>query len=164
MQLWDVLAADATGRTDPRVLFSTPEARMVMIDLAAGEQLGEHEVHERAIIQVARGSIELTSGDAAMTCGEGVTILLAIACSSAPPMGLRYMPALRAVSMNCGSLKVSSKAWRNAATRSAGTPGAVRIGRPTVMSPDSTSRICRCSSVCPSSLQNGASRDRKSVV
>ena len=59
MQFWDVLAADATGRTDPRVLFSTPEARMVMIDLAAGEQLGEHEVHERAIIHVARGSVEL---------------------------------------------------------------------------------------------------------
>jgi len=37
VQLWDVLAADATGRTDPRVLFSTPEARMVMIDLAAGK-------------------------------------------------------------------------------------------------------------------------------
>jgi len=52
VQLWDVLAADATGRTDPRVLFSTPEARMVMVDLAAGERLGEHEVHERAIIQV----------------------------------------------------------------------------------------------------------------
>ena len=64
VQLWDVLAADATGRTDPRVLFSTPEARMVMIDLAAGERLGEHEVHERAIIQVARGSVELTSGAA----------------------------------------------------------------------------------------------------
>ena len=64
MQLWDVLAADATGRTDPRVLFSTPEARMVMIDLAAGEALGDHEVHERAIIQVARGTIELTSGAA----------------------------------------------------------------------------------------------------
>ena len=35
---------------------------MVMIDLAAGEQLGDHGVHERAIIHVARGSVELTSG------------------------------------------------------------------------------------------------------
>ena len=76
MQLWDVLAADATGRTDPRVLFSTPEARMVMIDLAAGEALGEHEVHERAIIQVARGSVELTSERGATTCGEGAVVLL----------------------------------------------------------------------------------------
>jgi quercetin dioxygenase-like cupin family protein len=76
VQVWDVLAADATGRTDPRVLFSTPEARMVMIDLAAGERLGEHEVHERAIIQVARGSVELTSESGAIACREGAVILL----------------------------------------------------------------------------------------
>ena len=76
MQLWDVLAADATGRTDPRVLFSTPEARMVMIDLAAGEALGDHAVHERAIIQVARGSVEVTSERGATICGEGAVVLL----------------------------------------------------------------------------------------
>ncbi|HET6172930.1 MAG TPA: AraC family ligand binding domain-containing protein [Gaiellales bacterium] len=76
MQLWDVLAADATGRTEPRVLFSTPEARMVMIDLAAGERLGEHEVHERAIIQVTRGRVELTSGDCTTSCGVGAVVLL----------------------------------------------------------------------------------------
>jgi quercetin dioxygenase-like cupin family protein len=58
------------------VLFSTPEARMVVIDLAAGERLGEHEVHERAIIQVVRGSIELTSGASALTCAEGAVVLL----------------------------------------------------------------------------------------
>ena len=71
MQCWDVLAANATGKTDPQVLFSTPEARMVMIDLAAGEQLGDHGVHERAIIQVARGSIELTSARGATICAQG---------------------------------------------------------------------------------------------
>src|SRR3954447_17524621 len=76
MQCWDVLAADATGRTDPRVLFSTPEARMVMIDLAAGERLGEHEGHERAIIQIVRGSVELTSGASTLTCAEGAVVLL----------------------------------------------------------------------------------------
>ena len=76
MQLWDVLAADATGKTDPRVLFSTPEARMVMIDLAAGEELGDHGVHERAIIQVARGSIELTSARGTTTCAQGSVVLL----------------------------------------------------------------------------------------
>jgi quercetin dioxygenase-like cupin family protein len=76
VQLWDVLAADATGKTDPRVLFSTPEARMVMIDLAPGEQLGDHEVHERAIIQVARGTIEVTSARGATTCAQGSVVLL----------------------------------------------------------------------------------------
>ena len=76
MQFWDVLAADASSRTDPRVLFSTPEARMVMIDLAAGEELGEHGVRERAIIQVARGTVELTSSRGPTTCAEGAVVLL----------------------------------------------------------------------------------------
>ena len=75
MQVWDVLAADAMGKTGPRVLFSTPEARMVMIDLAAGEELGDHEVHERAILQVARGSIELTSARGATACAQGSVVL-----------------------------------------------------------------------------------------
>ncbi len=88
MQLWDVLAADATGKTDPRVLFSTPEARMVMIDLAAGEELGDHGVHERAIIHVARGTpacvqgavILLEPGERhAVRAGEAARLLLTLA-------------------------------------------------------------------------------------
>jgi quercetin dioxygenase-like cupin family protein len=75
VQVWDVLAADATGKTGPRVLFSTPEARMVMIDLAAGEQLGDHEVHERAILHVAHGSIELRSARGTTSCGAGSVVL-----------------------------------------------------------------------------------------
>ena len=76
MQIWNVLAADATGKTDPRVLFSTPEARMVMIELAEDERLGDHEVHERAIIQVARGTIELTCSQGVTTCAAGAVVLL----------------------------------------------------------------------------------------
>ena len=37
-----------------------------------------------------------------------------------------------AVAMNSGSLTVASNALRSAATRSAGTPGVVASGRPTV--------------------------------
>src|SRR3954452_5345169 len=70
MQCWDVLAADATGKTDPRVVFSTAEARRVMIGLAAAYQLGDPGVHERAIIDVARGSIVLTSARGATTCSQ----------------------------------------------------------------------------------------------
>jgi quercetin dioxygenase-like cupin family protein len=76
VQLWDVLAQDATGKTDPRVLFSTPEARMVMIDLEPGEELRDHGVHERAIIQVALGSVELTHAQGVTTCTQGAVVLL----------------------------------------------------------------------------------------
>jgi len=76
VQLWDVLAQDATGKTDPRVLFSTPEARMVMIDLEPGEELRDHGVHERAIIQVVLGSVELTHAQGVTTCRQGAVVLL----------------------------------------------------------------------------------------
>ena len=76
MQLWDVLAEDATGKTDPRVLFSTPEARMVMIDLEPGEELRDHGVHERAIIQVVVGAVELTHAAGITTCAQGAVVLL----------------------------------------------------------------------------------------
>src|SRR5215210_857041 len=75
MQLWDVLATDATGKTAPRVLFSTPEARMVLIDLAPGDELGDHGVHERAIIQIVSGSAEITCGAEPTTCAQGTVVL-----------------------------------------------------------------------------------------
>ena len=40
------------GRSKPRVLFSEPECRAVVIDLRAGEEMGDHAVHERAVIEV----------------------------------------------------------------------------------------------------------------
>lgn len=76
MQLWDVLATDATGKAAPRVLFSTPEARMVLIDLAPGDELGDHVVHERAIIQIVSGAIEVTGSNGATACSQGSVILL----------------------------------------------------------------------------------------
>jgi len=76
VQLWDVLAEDATGKTDPRVLFSTPEARMVMIDLEPGEELRDHGVHERAIIQVVVGTVEVTHAAGITTCAQGAVVLL----------------------------------------------------------------------------------------
>ena len=44
MQRWDLTGTPVSDRSGPRVLFSTPEARGVVIDLAAGEELGEHRV------------------------------------------------------------------------------------------------------------------------
>jgi quercetin dioxygenase-like cupin family protein len=49
---------------------------MVLLDLAAGQALGEHEVRERAMVQVVRGSIEMTGGGATRTCREGSVVLL----------------------------------------------------------------------------------------
>jgi quercetin dioxygenase-like cupin family protein len=58
------------------VLFSTPEARGVVIDLAAGDELGDHRVRERAILHVLAGTVECASnGGASASCGRGTLVV-----------------------------------------------------------------------------------------
>ena len=57
MNRWHLPSIDQTGKREPRVLFSSPACRAVVIDLQAGESMGEHSVHENAIVQVATGKV-----------------------------------------------------------------------------------------------------------
>jgi quercetin dioxygenase-like cupin family protein len=75
MQQWDLTEANVGVRTGPRVLFSTEEARGVVIALAEGEEMGDHQVRERALIHVLQGSVTCTSGADTATCAEGTLIV-----------------------------------------------------------------------------------------
>jgi quercetin dioxygenase-like cupin family protein len=75
MQQWNLTTPNEGDRTGPRVLFSTPEARGVLIDLASGEELGDHRVHERAIVQVLEGSVACTSEAVETTCVAGTMVV-----------------------------------------------------------------------------------------
>jgi redox-sensitive bicupin YhaK (pirin superfamily) len=70
MQHWHLPSVDANGRRNPRVLFSTPECRAVLIDLNDGEQLGEHSVRERAVLEVVSGSVRIEGH----LCGAGTLV------------------------------------------------------------------------------------------
>jgi quercetin dioxygenase-like cupin family protein len=58
---WDVNSLDLKPRL-PEILSSSAAARAIALDLAAGESLSEHEVHERAWVVVTDGAIEVTTG------------------------------------------------------------------------------------------------------
>lgn len=75
MQRWDLGAPNDSSRDGPRVLFSTPEARGVVIDLAAGQELGEHRVRERAILEVLDGQVQCGTDSSAAECGRGTLVL-----------------------------------------------------------------------------------------
>ena len=75
MQRWDLAAPNDSGRDGPRVLFSTFEARAVVIDLAAGDELGDHRVRERAVIQVLDGNVECSAGAELAECGRGTLLM-----------------------------------------------------------------------------------------
>jgi quercetin dioxygenase-like cupin family protein len=58
----------------PRVLFSAPECRVVVIDLQGGEELGAHHVRERAVIEVISGSVSIELTGTAVECDAGTLI------------------------------------------------------------------------------------------
>lgn len=60
MQSWDLKAVEAEPH-QPRILASADDARTVMLFLPAGEELQEHEVHERARIVVVDGEVDVTT-------------------------------------------------------------------------------------------------------
>lgn len=63
MRSWNLLEIEAPdGKRDPVVLQSTGEGRAVMIRLEPGDELGDHQVKERAWVCVVEGSAEIESG------------------------------------------------------------------------------------------------------
>ena len=77
MKSWQALELDLKPRL-PEILSSSDDARAVVLDLAAGERLQDHEVHERAWLIVLGGEIEVsTSSDERATGGVGLVVELA---------------------------------------------------------------------------------------
>jgi len=69
MNTWDLKTLDLKPRL-PEILSSSDAARAIALDLAAGETLSEHEVHERAWILVIDGAIEVTAATGERTGGR----------------------------------------------------------------------------------------------
>ena len=73
MEHWDLSTLDVPPH-QPLILHSSRgESRSIAIRLPAGEQLQDHEVHERAHLIVAAGEIEVTAGGATASGGPGFT-------------------------------------------------------------------------------------------
>jgi quercetin dioxygenase-like cupin family protein len=67
---WDISSLDVQPH-QPQVLRSDSEARVIAINLPAGEQLQQHQVHERAYLFVADGEIEFSSDGGSESGGPG---------------------------------------------------------------------------------------------
>lgn len=73
MDSWDIRSIDVEPH-QPKVLRTDPEARLIAINLPAGEALGDHQVHERAYLVVADGEIEVDGGDETSSGGPGFLV------------------------------------------------------------------------------------------
>ena len=70
MDTWDISSLDVQPH-QPAVLRSDAEARVIAINLPAGEQLQDHQVHERAYLVVTDGEIELSANGESHSGGTG---------------------------------------------------------------------------------------------
>ena len=70
MESWDIRSLDLEPH-HPQVLRSDEETRAIAIRLPAGDELQEHQVHERAYLLVAEGEVEIGNADGATTVGAG---------------------------------------------------------------------------------------------
>jgi quercetin dioxygenase-like cupin family protein len=58
----------------PRVLISSPESRVVVVDLASGEHIGDHRVRERAVVEVVTGRVVIESSGETAECDAGALV------------------------------------------------------------------------------------------
>jgi quercetin dioxygenase-like cupin family protein len=59
MESWDLKTIE-TPPHEPLILSTDRDARAIVLNLPAGEELQEHEVHERARVVVIEGEVEVT--------------------------------------------------------------------------------------------------------
>lgn len=77
MNSWDLRTQDLKPRL-PEILSSSDVARAIALDLAAGESLADHQVHERAWLVVLDGEVRVTSAEGEEATG-GVGLLVEFA-------------------------------------------------------------------------------------
>ena len=77
MERWHLPSVEASGKREPRVLFSRPECRAVLIDLNAGEELGNHRLRESAVVEVVAGKVGLEMEDRGVECDAGTLLTFA---------------------------------------------------------------------------------------
>jgi quercetin dioxygenase-like cupin family protein len=70
LESWDIRSLDVEPR-QPKVLRTDAEARVIAINLPAGEELQDHQTHERAYLLVADGDVEVSQGEGSESGGPG---------------------------------------------------------------------------------------------
>lgn len=77
MERWHLPSIEASGQREPRVLFSQPEFRGVVVDLNHGDELGDHRLYEHALLHVVSGRLGVSGLDQDVECEAGTLIAFA---------------------------------------------------------------------------------------
>ena len=71
MDSWDLTTLDVEVHKPSVLRSDRGAARVIAINLPAGDQLQEHEVHEHAYLVVATGELEIEHAGGTQTAGPG---------------------------------------------------------------------------------------------
>ena len=74
MRSWQLHEIATPNGTRSPVVLDSEDSRAVLISLAPGQELGEHQVRERAWVVVVDGSIEVETGEGSLTAGVGTLL------------------------------------------------------------------------------------------
>jgi quercetin dioxygenase-like cupin family protein len=76
VQHWDITGVTAPdGSRSPQVLYSQEgERRIVAIHLLPGQELGDHQVKEAALLLVADGQVRVEAGDESIDARPGMLV------------------------------------------------------------------------------------------
>jgi quercetin dioxygenase-like cupin family protein len=75
VQAWDVTQIEAPeGTRSPAVLETVDGARAIVIRLAPGQELGDHQVRERAWLTVVEGKTRIEAGGDLLEAGRGTLV------------------------------------------------------------------------------------------
>jgi quercetin dioxygenase-like cupin family protein len=77
VERWHLPSIEASGQREPRVLFSQPEFRGVVVDLDEDGELGEHQVREHLLVHVVAGRVHVTAGTEEAECEAGSLVRFA---------------------------------------------------------------------------------------
>jgi quercetin dioxygenase-like cupin family protein len=70
MESWDLKTVEVEAH-QPRILASADDARTILLRLPAGEELQEHEVHERARVIVVDGEVDVSADGGSDSASAG---------------------------------------------------------------------------------------------
>ena len=70
----DAPRVPSVGAQKPRVLFSSPQCRLIALDLGVGEELPDHHVRERAVVQVISGRVAIDAAGETVECEAGTLV------------------------------------------------------------------------------------------
>ena len=93
MQHWNLAQVDVEPKR-PSILATSDEGRAVLLTLCAGEELQEHEVHERTWLLVAAGEVEQKAAAPERAAAAAAAAAARSDARSAAPSANRAGPSL----------------------------------------------------------------------